>query len=187
MLRAVGLLPALIWGVVAAFWRPRGPIFPFEALIIIAVSVAVGVVAGRVYRSRAAIFWAPVLFAVAAEMTRLGFAGPTVDYPRTTYVGVLALVVGRGLYALITLLPMGVGAAYGAGSTRRSRSAWRFVGQFVAGVFAFVVVAIAAAVALPGRVAPITGGVSELAYAGKLGLMIRGARSNLPVLLFVPD
>jgi proline iminopeptidase len=187
MLRAVGLLPALVWGVVAAFWRPRGPFFPVEALVIIAISVAVGVVAGRVHRSRAAIVWAPVLFAAAGEVTRVGFAGPTVDYPRSTYVGVLALVVGRGFVALITLLPMAVGAAYGAGSTRRSRSAWRFAGQFLAGLFALVVVAIAVAVALPGRVAPITGGVSELAYAGKLGLMIRGARPNLPVLLFVPD
>jgi proline iminopeptidase len=187
MLRAVGLLPALVWGVVAAFWRPRGPIFPYEALLIIAVSIVVGVVAGRVYRSRAAIIWAPVLFAAAGEVTRVGFAGPTVDYPRSTYVGVLALVVGRGFYALITLLPIGVGAAYGAGSTRRSRSAWRFVGQFFAGVLALVVVAIAVVVALPGRVAPITGGVSELAYAGKLGLMLRGARPGLPVLLFVPD
>jgi proline iminopeptidase len=187
MLRAVGLLPALVWGVVAAFWRPRGPIFAVEALVIVAVSVAVGVVAGRVCRSRAAIFWAPVLFAVAAEVTRVGFAGPTVDYPRATYLGILALIVGRGFAALITLLPMGVGAAYGAGSRRRSRSGWRFVGRFVAGVFALVVVAIAGAVALPGRVAPIIGGVSELAYAGKLGLMIRGARPDLPVLLFVPD
>ena len=187
MLRAVGLLPALVWGVVAAFWRPRGPIFAYEALIIIAISIAVGVVAGRVYRSRAAIVWAPVLFAAAGEVTRVGFSGPTVDYPRTTYVGVLALIVGRVFYALLTLLPMGVGAAYGAGSTRRSRSGWRFAGQFLAGLLALVVVAIAVVVALPGRVAPITGGVSELAYAGKLGLMIRGARPNLPVLLFVPD
>jgi proline iminopeptidase len=187
MLRAVGLLPALVWGVVAAFWRPRGPIFPYEALVIIAVSVVVGVVAGRVYRSRAAIVWAPVLFAAAGEVTRVGFSGPTVDYPRATYLGVLALVVGRGLYALLTLLPMGVGAAYGAGSRRQSRSAWRFVGQFLAAVFTLVVVATGVVVALPGRVAPITGGVSELAYAGKLGLMIRGARPNLPVLLFVPD
>ena len=187
MLRAVGLLPALVWGVVAAFWRPRGPIFPVEALLIIAVSIGVGVVAGRVYRSRAAIFLAPVLFAAAGEVTRIGFAGPTVDYPRTTYLGIVALVVGRGFYALITLLPMGVGAAYGAGSTRRSRSGWRFAGRFVVGVFTLVVVAIAGAVALPGRVAPITGGVSQLTYAGKLGLMIRGARPDLPVLLFVPD
>jgi proline iminopeptidase len=49
-----------------------------------------------------------------------------------------------------------------------------------------VVLAIAVVVALPGRAAPIKGGVSELAYAGKLGLMIRGARTGLPVLLFVP-
>ena len=186
MLRAVGLLPALVWGVLAAFWRPRGPIFPAEALLIIAVSIAVGFVAGRVYRSRWAILLAPVLFAAAGEITRVGFTGPTVDYPRPTDLGLLAMIVGRGFYALLTMLPMAVAAAYGAGWARRSRSPWRWVGRFVAGVLAVVVLAITVAVALPGRVAPIKGGISQLAYAGKLGLMIRGARANLPILLFVP-
>jgi pimeloyl-ACP methyl ester carboxylesterase len=81
---------------------------------------------------------------------------------------------------------MGVAAAYGAGSTRHSRSPWRWVGRFVTGVLAVVVLATAVVVALPGRATPIRGGISELAYAGKIGLMIRGARADLPVMLFVP-
>lgn len=186
MVRGVGLLPALVWGVVAAFWRPRGPIFAYEAVVLLLVSVAVGACAGRVYRSRWAILLAPALFTVAAEVTRVGFTGPTVDYPRPTDLGILALIVGRGVEALLTLLPMGVAAAFGAGSTRRGRSPWRWVGRFVTGVLAVVVVAIGVVVVLPGRVTPITGGISELAYAGKLGLMIRGDRRDLPIMLFVP-
>ncbi|GIM90238.1 alpha/beta fold hydrolase [Paractinoplanes toevensis] len=186
MVRGVGLLPALVWGVLAGFWRPRGPIFPIDAIAILVISIVVGVFAGRIARSRWAILLAPVLFALAGEITRVGFTGPTVDYPRPTPLGLLALIVGRGLYALLALLPMAVGAAYGAGSRRRSRSAWRFVGRFVAGVFALVVLVTGVAVVLPGRVAPIRGGISEMAYAGKFGLMIRGARADAPVLLFVP-
>jgi proline iminopeptidase len=186
MVRAVGLLPAVVWGVLAALWRPRGPVFGYEAIIILLVSIAAGVFAGRIYRSRWSILLTPALFAAAAEITRAGLTGPTVDRPRASDLGILALIVGRGFLALLALLPMGVAAAYGAGSTRRSRNPWRWVGRFAAGVLAAVVLAIGVVVALPGRVAPIPGGISELAYAGKLGLMIRGARTDLPILLFVP-
>jgi pimeloyl-ACP methyl ester carboxylesterase len=186
MVRAVGLLPAVVWGVLVAFWRPRGPVFGYEAIVILLISVAAGAFAGRIYRSRWAIVLAPALFAAAGEITRAGLTGPTVDRPRVTDLGLLALIVGRGFLALLTLLPMGVAAAYGAGSARHSRSPWRWVGRFVTGVLAVVVLATGAAAALPGRVTPIPGGISELAYAGKLGLMIRGARTDLPILLFVP-
>ncbi len=186
MVRAVGLLPALVWGVLAGFWRPRGPIFPFEAIAIIVVSVAVGFVAGRVTRSRWAMVLAPLFFVAAGEVTRVGYTGPTVDFPHASDLGLLALIVGRGFYGLLTLLPMGVGAAYGAGSVRRSRRWWRWVGRFFAWVLTAAILGIAVAVAIPGRAAPISGGISELAYAGKLGLMIRGAHADAPVLLFVP-
>lgn len=196
MTRGVGLLPALVWGVLAGFWRPRGPIFPIDAVAIILISVAVGVVAGRFTRSRWAILAAPAFFALAGEITRIGLSGPTVDRPRLTALGILALIVGRGLYTLLALLPMAVAAAYGAGWARRRagrgsgrgvvRAIGRALGRVTAAVFALVVLAVAAAVAIPGRVAAIPGGISELAYAGKLGLMIRGARADAPVLLFVP-
>src|SRR4051794_21716858 len=143
MVRAVGLLPALIWGVLAAFWRPRGPIFPFEALLMIAVSLLAGFVGGRIMRSRWTMVLAPVLFAIAGEVTRIGFTGPTVDFPHVSDLGLAALITGRGLYALITLLPMAVGAVFGAGSVRRSRSAWRWVGRFFAAIFAAAVLAVA--------------------------------------------
>ncbi|MFD0521428.1 hypothetical protein [Paractinoplanes durhamensis] len=122
MVRGVGLLPALVWGVLAGFWRPRGPIFPIDAIAILLISVVVGVLAGRITRSRWAIVLAPVFFTVAGEITRVGLTGPTVDYPRPTNLGLLALIVGRGLFVVLALLPMAVGAAYGAGSQRRSRS-----------------------------------------------------------------
>ena len=186
MARAVGLLPALVWGVLAGLWRPRGPIFGFEALIIVAVSVLVGVLAGRITRSRWAMPLTPVLFAAAGEITRAGLTGPTVDYPRLTPLGLVALVAGRGAYVLFALLPIFVGAAYGAGSRRSSRSRWRWLGRVVTVVPALAVLLTAVVVVLPGRTAPIRGGIAELAYVGKTGLMIRGARTGAPVLLFVP-
>ncbi|MFC7276897.1 hypothetical protein ACFQS1_23140 [Paractinoplanes rhizophilus] len=162
----MGLLPALVWGVLVAFWRPRGPVFPIEAVAILLGSIAVGAFAGRYTRSRWAILLTPLLFLVAAEVTRVGFAGPTVDYPRPTALGILALIVGRGFQALLTLLPMGVAAAYGAGSTRHSRSPWRWVGRFVTGVLAVVVVATGVVVAVPGRAAPIDGAFPSLRTRG---------------------
>jgi len=186
MARAVGLLPALVWGVLAGLWRPRGPVFGFEALAVLVVSVVVGVLAGRVFRSRWAVVLAPAFFAVAGEVTRIGLTGPTVDYPRLTPLGLVALVAGRGAWVLFALLPMFVGAVYGAGSARSSRSRWRWAGRVVAVVPALAVLLTAVVVMLPARVTAVSGGVSQLTYVGKLGLMIRGARTDAPVLLVVP-
>jgi pimeloyl-ACP methyl ester carboxylesterase len=186
MVRAVGLLPALVWGVLAGFVRPRGPIFPVEAIGIILISFGVGFVAGRVTRSRWAMVLAPVLFAAAGEVTRIGYTGPTVDFPHASDLGLLALIVGRGFYALLALLPMGVGASYGAGSVRRGRRWYRWVGRFFAWVLTAAVVGMAVVLVIPGRAEPIRGGISDLTYAAKLGLMIRGAHADAPVLLFVP-
>jgi pimeloyl-ACP methyl ester carboxylesterase len=186
MVRGVGLLPALVWGVMAGFWRPRGPVFPLEAVAFILLSVAVGVAAGRVTMSRWAMLLAPLFFAVAGEVTRAGLTGPTVDFPHISVMGEVALIAGRGVLALLTLLPMAVAAAYGAGSTRHSRHWSRWIGRLLAGVLAAAVLVIGVAVAVPGRPVPISNGISELAYAGKTGLMIRGNQADAPVLLFVP-
>src|SRR3712207_6730666 len=105
MTRGVGLLPALVWGVLAGVWRPRGPIFPFEAVGIMVVSFLVGYVAGRLTRSRWAMLLAPVFFVAAGEVTRVGFTGPTVDFPHVSTMGGVALAAGRGVYALFTVLP----------------------------------------------------------------------------------
>ncbi|RJL24457.1 alpha/beta fold hydrolase [Bailinhaonella thermotolerans] len=190
------------WGVAAGVVTPRGPLTPVAALAAIGLGLAVGGVAGYLARTRWAMLGAPVLFAVVFELVRIGATGPSVDLPRLGVFGVLALVSGRGAHGLLGLLPMFVGAAYGAGLARRSARAdgappregriRRYLGRTVIGLLAAVVVLLAAGVAAPASTAPVAGGrgVAELTTVEsggrRLGLMIRGADTSNPVLLFVP-
>ena len=84
------------------------------------LSLGVGVVAGLATRSRWAMLLAPVVFAAAFELTRLGSDGPTVDaiHPGSTY-GLIALFVGRGFHGALDLAPMVLAAAFGAAFARR--------------------------------------------------------------------
>jgi hypothetical protein len=61
---------------------------------------------------------APVAFAVVFELVRLGTDGPLVDAPQfSTYV-ILAFIVGRGEHGLVSLIPMALGAIFGAAGAR---------------------------------------------------------------------
>ena len=179
------LLVAAAWGVAAALWTPRGPLTSAEALWSIAISAGVGLLSGRLLRSRWAIVGAPLAYAVALELTRMSVPGPSVDAPHPSVMGMLVLVTGRGVHGLLSLLPMAVGAAYG--HRRAGRSRWkRVTGRVVTGLATAVAALIAVAVAVPARTAPVPGGVAELTRAGDLSLMIRGRDVRLPVLLYVP-
>lgn len=86
--RRVGLATALAvaatWAVLAGSWTPRGPLTTAEALITMAVSLLVGAGVGLAMRSRWALLVAPVVFATAFELVRMGADGPTVDQPHVT-------------------------------------------------------------------------------------------------------
>ena len=185
-IRAGGaFLLAAVWGLLAALWTPRGPLTGAEALWSVAISAGVGVLAGRAARSRWAILGAPLAFAVAVELGRATATGPSVDVPHLSVMGVLVLVTGRGVHALLSLLPMAIAAAFA--HRRPAARRWkRIIGRVVLGLATVMTVAFAAAAAVPARTAPIAGGVAELARVGGLGVMIRGASPGLPVLLFVP-
>ncbi|GAB3405368.1 alpha/beta fold hydrolase [Flindersiella endophytica] len=198
----VGLLAPVLWGALAGWLTPRGPLTVAAALVSIVVSLGVGLAAGWILRSRWALPAAPVLFSGTFELVRLGATGPTVDAPHLSLLGVLALVAGRGVHALLTLLPMLVGAAYGAGLARRRSGAAlesgrfrRYAGRAAIGVLAAAVALVTVAVVLPARTQPIAAGpgarsIAELTTvtsgSHRLGLMIRGADVRKPVLLFVP-
>jgi pimeloyl-ACP methyl ester carboxylesterase len=188
--RLAGLLTAVAWGAIAGWWTPRGPVTTTQALASIAISVVVGFLAGWLTRSRWAMLLAPVLFAAAVEVVRAGYVGPTVDRPHFSALGILALLVGRGVHGLLALLPLLVGAAYGAGLARRRSgvSNGRFrrcLGRGVTGLLAAAVVFVAVAVAVPARTEPIPGGIAELTTVDRMGVMIRGHDPNAPVLLFM--
>jgi proline iminopeptidase len=198
---AIGL--AVMWGIAAGLLTPRSPQTTTAALTSILVSLAVGLGAGLLTQSRWAVLVAPVVFAAAYEVARMPLDGPSVDALHLSTYGVFALVVGRGLHALLSLLPMAVGAGWGAfalarrggrlhAGRGRSVARWMAVTASVA-----LVAGVTLVVARPASTAPITGAdgeplpgsIAELTSIDvnghELGLMIRGHDTSNPVLLFL--
>jgi len=172
----------------------------------IAISLVVGAIAGLVMRSRWALLVAPISFAVVYELARAGTDGPTVDAPAFTLYGALALVVGRGFHALISLAPMVLGATVGAGIARQLETprptqqpgCWpRRLRQGIAVLAAIGLVTFTALLIRPASTDPIVdasgervpGAIAELGTIDVNGhdlhVMIRGHSVDNPVLLFL--
>lgn len=203
---AVAVLPPLVWGLLAGLWTPRGPLTTAQALATLVLSLLVGVAAGYLARSRWAMLLTPVVFVLVFEAVRAPLDGPTVDGIHLSTYGLFAFAVGRVFHGLLALLPMVLGAAYGAGLARwrasrsdpsarqplthpRRRRAGRVLRRIVAGTTALALVALVVALAVPARTASIPGGVAELTSVRSnghdLGLMIRGQDPSAPVLLYL--
>ena len=203
---ALVVVVAALWGVLGGWWTPRGPLTTGEALWSIVLSLVVGVSAGVVLRSRWAMLLSPITFVVAFEWARRGTAGPTVDGIEVTEYGIYAFVVGRGFHGLLSLLPMVLGAAVGAGVVRRLRRDERSPGRRRVGLYArrgvaaltgVAVLALVVGLARPATTATIVdadgnevpGSIAELTspeIAGrKVPMMIRGHSTDNPVLLFL--
>jgi pimeloyl-ACP methyl ester carboxylesterase len=187
---------------------PRGPIGAAQVLIVLATSLVVGLVAGFLTGSRWAILAAPVTYMACYELTRLGTEAPSVaGIHLDTPAGVMAFVTGRGFHGLVSIVPMMIGAVYGAG-IRRHRAVeedrgptdtrlGRYTRRSVAGVASAGMLALGALVAWPADTPPITnsdgstvpGSVAELTTvrAGDhdLAIMIRGRSVQAPVLLYL--
>ena len=205
--RAVGAAVAVaaLWGGIAGWWTPRGPLTSSEAIWSIAVSLLVGVAAGLAAQSRGSMVIAPITFAAVFELVRLDTTGPTVDGFTVSMYGAMAFVTGRGLHALLALLPMVLGAALGAGAARSiepvdittSGRVGRIARRGVAVVTAAGLVLLTVGLARPERTDPIVdaagnrvaGSIAELTTVEinghDLGLMIRGHSVDDPVLLFL--
>jgi pimeloyl-ACP methyl ester carboxylesterase len=199
---------AATWGIAAGWWMPRGPLTAAEAVWSIVISVLIGALAGVVTKSRWAMLVAPVAFAALFEIVRLDLAGPSVDAIRLSPYGLLAFATGRGVHALLALVPLAVGAVLGAGAARSLAAAdavpqpkRRRGGLIVRRVFTVMVAASLLAFSLAllrpaststirdtdGDVVP--GSIAELttveANGHDLGLLIRGHSVDNPVLLFL--
>jgi pimeloyl-ACP methyl ester carboxylesterase len=199
---SVAVLIAALWAVAAGLWTPRGPLTPSAAVWSIVISVFVGGLVGLLLNSRWAILVAPAVFAVVFEITRMGVDGPMVDGLHSSFYGAIAFITGRGFQALLTLVPMALGAALGAGWARAHRgqtgSRWSLVlGRGGAVAVTVALLALTAALLRPASTAPILaangeplpGSVAELTTVNTgghdLGLMIRGTSTDNPVLLFL--
>lgn len=196
-------------GRVMAIVMPRGPETTNDALLLLVAGFAIGVLAAFVMRSRWAMLLAPVAHLAIFELARIGQTGPSVDAIHLdTAFGVIGLLVGRGVYLLVGLVPMAVGGAYGAALARwltrrrdHAPAGRRGIGfharRAIGGLSTAGVVALAAWIAVPASVPAVTGpngqpapnGIAELT-AVELGghrqwIEINGASVDNPVILYL--
>ena len=154
---------AALAGVLISVTLPRGPTTQTQALLVLVGSLIVGVLAGLAMRSRWAMLLTPLVHIVALELTRPQLLGPTVGPIRLdTVYGVLAFLLGRGLYGLMAILPMILGVYLGtvlahelSGAARPSRHA--FVRWTPTVLDTLILVALAVWIALPASTPPILG------------------------------
>src|SRR5215218_3199483 len=111
-------VPAIA-GLCVASLMPRGPVTTPETLVVMAIGLLTGVFAGFLLRSRWAMLLAPAINLLVFELGRRDIDGPLVDgIHLDTAFGIMGLVLGRGFYVLVGLIPMALGTVYGAALAR---------------------------------------------------------------------
>lgn len=196
---AIGLTAAVA-GVATGLLWPLGPVSTAAALATMVLGAVLGAVGGFVVRSAWIVVPLVVVHLAAVEIARAAVTLPTVHDVRfdTTY-GVLALVLGRGLHALLLVLPMVLGARIGSAAaarrvrgTRRSRT-----GRLTTAGIGIGVTALAVALVLPASTPPVVDAGGEVVPGGvavletvRLGgdehaVMVRAADPDAPVLLYL--
>ena len=191
-------------GAAAGWLIPRGPVTTAEALVALMTMFGVGLASGLLMRSRWAMLLAPAVFMLVFELARMRVDGPTVDGVRFGNVyGVLMLVAGRGVDALLMLLPMVVGASYGVVLANRfppppdPNRERHWVRRGFLALATLAVVALVAGLVRPAATEPIVGpdgeqvrgSVAELVEVRIGGhdqaIMLRGVSAEAPVLLYL--
>ena len=181
---------------------PRGPTTQSQALFVLVGGVIVGLLAGWVMRSRWAMLLAPLVHIMVLELARPQLLGPTAGAIRLndTY-GVLAFLLGRGLYGLVAIVPLILGAYLGAVLAneviRSSPSGIGVVRWIMPALATLTLVGLAIWIALPARTPPIlgpdgqplAGSIAELTSVRIGGhdqaILIRGYSTDKPVLLYL--
>ena len=202
-LAAAATAPALA-GAVAGWLIPRGPVTTAEAVLALLLAVLAGFGAGWSLRSRWALLLAPAVLMAVFELARMRVDGPTVDGISLDGVyGLIALVGGRGVDAVLILLPMVVGAGWGVTTVRRSgRSAAGVRERHLVALGFLVLGTLVVLVLLAGLLRPasteeiagpdgerVAGSVAEIVDVRIGGhdqaILLRGVSAEAPVLLFL--
>lgn len=185
---AAVLVLAAAAGLVSGQLAPLGPVSTLGALVLMATGAALGLVGGGAVGTAWVVVPMAAAYLGAVEIARTDVLLPTVHDVRIDSIwGLLALVLGRGVYAALLVLPMIVGAQVGAGAGGR-------VSTRVLGV---LTLALAVAVALPASTPPVRdadGGVvpGSIATLDRVLLggdphtvLVRAADPDAPVLLYL--
>jgi proline iminopeptidase len=211
-LLAAAIATAGFTGLFLGLVMPRGPMTSTASLCALTLAAGAGVLAGWILRSRWAALIAPVALAGSFELARLGADGPSVGPIHFDSVyGVIAFLAGRGFDALVILLPMVVGALWGAALARRGQPlaadlpprspARALVGLVIRrgtlGLTSLAVLVLIAALVRPAGTAAIAGADGEprpgsIAQLVRVpigghdqSIMLRGNDVDSPVLLFL--
>jgi proline iminopeptidase len=204
--RAAGILVVGLAGALAGWLLPRGPVTTPEAVIALVAALAVGFSAGWLAQTRWMLLAAPLAFMAVFEVSRMRVEGPTVDGIAVNGLyGVIALVGGRGIDAVLILLPLTVGCAWGLVVARQLSSSpaigspvrRHLVRRGVLVVATGAMVLLAAGLLRPASTEAIVGAdgkevagsISELVEVPIGGhdqaIMLRGVSADAPVLLFL--
>lgn len=196
---------AALLGVLISLTMPRGPATAVQALVVMGSSLAVGLLAGLLMRSRWTMLLAPIAYIAAIELVRMNAVGPTVDAIRfDNTFSILALILGRGFHGLVGLLPMILGVEVGVQAMRRlngsvpSGGGISTVARWLpTAVLTILVLALALLILQPASTPPILGAdgkplpgsIAELTtidvHGSQQALMIRGYDVHKPILLYL--
>ncbi len=194
-------------GLLLSAVMPRGPVTTAEAVAAMITGLVAGLASGLLLRSRWAMLLAPVVHIGVFELVRVPTDGPLVDGVHLgTSWGIAAFVLGRVFDGLLVVLPMLLGAAYGAGLARRLNGSGRSAGRLhtriarglrrlVAGSVALALVAFGVVLTRPASTPailgpdgqPVAGSIATLEKLELGGhdqwISIRGHDTDNPVLL----
>jgi proline iminopeptidase len=187
---------ALIAGLLVGLALPHGPTTQAQAILVLVGGLSVGLLGGLAMPSRWAMLIVPLAHIIAIEIVRWGIAGPSVGAIRLDNMyGVLALVLGRGFYAFVAMVPMVAGARLGA----MFAQSWptSVLGWVPAGVIGLALTALTVIIMLPASTPPILG-VDGKPIAGSIAslekirlggadqwIMVRAHNPDKPVLLYL--
>jgi proline iminopeptidase len=191
---------AVAAGLLTSSIAPRGPVTSGHALLVIALGVSVGALAGSLVASRWVLVPLFAAYILGVELARLDVVAASLEVRVDTLYGVVALVLTRGLHGLLAFPAMALGVLLAIALARRSGSpssesrGRRPVGTVLLGL---AVAALTVLVAWPASTPPVTGAdgsvipgsIAELASV-RLGgqdhtVMIRAADPTKPVLLYL--